>query len=341
MSEAVNRQYILAQRPAALPTPEEVPMIESPVPQAGAGEIVIRNHYISLDPAIRGWMSDEPNYIEPIPVGTPVWATGIGRVVQSNSPDFAVGDIALGMNAWEDYTLCAAAAATKIEDTMGLPLTTFLSILGATGLTSYFGLLDVGKPKAGETLLVSGAAGAVGSVVGQIGKLEGCRVIGIAGGADKCSFVMDECGFDDVIDYKSCGDLTAAIAEKCPDGVDIYWENVGGDMLDAVLMNLAERARIVFCGWIATYNDTEKRPGPKNLWQLLAKSAKLEGFVVKSYVDQFPQGIAAMGQWLGEGKLVYREHVVDGLENALDAFHMLFDGRNTGKLIVKIAGDDE
>lgn len=340
MSETINRQFLLASRPASLPTATEVPLVESPMPQAGDGEIVIRNHYISLDPAIRGWMSDAPSYIEPIPLGTAVWATGIGKVVQSNSPDFAVGDIALGMNAWEDYTLCAAAAATKIEDTMGLPLTTFLSILGATGLTSYFGLLDVGKPQAGETLLVSGAAGAVGSVVGQIGKIMGCRVIGIAGGEDKCRWVVEECGFDDVIDYKSSGDLETAIREKCPDGVDIYWENVGGDMLDAVLLNLAEKARIVFCGWIATYNDSERRPGPKNLWQLLAKSARMEGFVVSSYVPQFPEGIAAMGQWLSEGKLVYKEHVVEGLENALDAFHMLFDGRNTGKLIVKITDED-
>lgn len=341
MTSAVNRQFILASRPVALPTPEEVQFVESPMPAAGDGEIVIKNLYISLDPAIRGWMSDEPNYIEPIPLGTKVWATGIGRVVDSKSPDFEVGDIALGMNAWEDYTLCAAEAAGKIEDTMGLPLTTFLSILGATGMTSYFGLLEVGKPQAGETLLVSGAAGAVGSVVGQIGKIMGCRVIGIAGGEDKCQWLLDDCGFDDVIDYKACGDLTAAIAEKCPDGVDIYWENVGGDMLDAVLMNLAENARIPFCGWISTYNDEEKRPGPKNLWQLLAKSARLEGFVVKTYVPRFPEGIAAMGQWLREGKLVYKEHVVDGLEHALDAFHMLFDGRNTGKLIVKIADDDQ
>ena len=340
MNPSVNRQYILKSRPLALPTAEEVPMIESPVPSAAAGEIVIRNLFISLDPAIRGWMSDEPNYIEPIPVGTKVWATGIGRVVESNSPEFEVGDIALGMNAWEDYTVHPAEAASKV-DPMGMPLTTFLSILGATGLTSYFGLLDVGKPAAGETLLVSGAAGAVGSVVGQIGKIKGCRVIGIAGGEEKCRWLMEECGFDAVIDYRACDDLTAAIAEHCPDGVDIYWENIGGDMLDAVLMNLAHRARIVFCGWIATYNDAEKRPGPKNLWQLLAKSARFEGFVVKDYVPQFPEGIAAMAQWLQEGKLVYKEHVVEGLENALDAFHMLFDGRNTGKLIVQIGGEDE
>ncbi|MEM1113955.1 MAG: NADP-dependent oxidoreductase [Pseudomonadota bacterium] len=335
----MNRQYILASRPVALPTPEEVVFQEVPEPEPGPGEIVIRNLYMSLDPAIRGWMSDEPNYIEPIPLGTKVWATTIGRVIKSNSPEFEVGDLALGMNAWEDFSCVPAEAATKVADTHGLPLTNFLSVLGATGLTAYFGLLDVGEPKDGETLLISGAAGAVGSIVGQIGKIKGCRVVGMAGTADKCQWLIDECGFDEVINYRECGDVTEAIAAACPDGVDIYWENVGGEILDAVLLNLAERARIVFCGWIATYNDEEKRPGPKNLWQLLAKSARMEGFVVKSYVPQFPEGIAAMGQWLGEGKIQHREHVVDGLENALDAFHMLFDGRNEGKLIVRIAED--
>jgi NADPH-dependent curcumin reductase CurA len=337
MSETVNRQYILAARPRGVPTHEDVPMRDAAVPRAGEGEIVIRNLYMSLDPAIRGWMSDEPNYIEPIPVGSPVWATTVGRVVESRSADFSVGDIALGMNAWEDYSRMPAAAATKIDPALGFPLTNYLGVLGPTGLTAYFGLLDVGHPKPGETLLVSGAAGAVGSIVGQIGKIKGCRVVGIAGGADKCRWIVDECGFDDVIDYKACGDIGAAIAEKCPEGVDIYWENVGGEILDAVLLNLAEGARIVFCGWIATYNDVEKRPGPRNLWQLLAKSARMEGFVVKSYVPRFAEGVMQLAQWMAEGRIHHREHVVDGLENALDAFHMLFDGRNTGKLIVHIA----
>jgi NADPH-dependent curcumin reductase CurA len=341
VTQAINRQFYLAQRPSGLPTTDDVILRELPIPEPGVGEIVIRNLYMSLDPAIRGWMSDAPNYIEPIPVGSCVWATTIGRVVASNSPEFAVGDIALGMNGWEDYSLCAAEAASKIEDTMGLPLTNFLSILGSTGLTAYFGLLDIGKPQAGETLLVSGAAGAVGSLVGQIAKIIGCRVVGIAGGSQKCSWLLDECGFDEVIDYKTCGDLTAAIAEKCPDGVDIYWENVGGDMLDSVLLNLAHGARIPFCGWIATYNDAEQRPGPKNLWQLLAKSARMEGFLVLNYIPRFPEGIAAMAQWLLEGKLHHREHVVSGLENALDAFHMLFDGRNNGKLIINIGDMDD
>ncbi len=335
----MNRQYILARRPRALPTPEEVVLQEVPVPEAGDNEIVVRNLYMSLDPAIRGWMSDQPNYIEPIPVGAPVWATTIGRVVQSNSPDFAAGDIALGMNAWEDYSKMPAAAATRIDETFGLPLTNFLSVLGATGLTAYFGLLDVGQPVAGETLLVSGAAGAVGSIVGQIGKIKGCRVVGIAGTDEKCRWLLEECGFDEVINYRECGDLTTAIAAACPAGVDIYWENVGGETLDAVLLNLAQNARIVFCGWIATYNDEQKREGPRNLWQLLAKSARMEGFVVMSYIPRFPEGIAALGQWLAEGRIKHREHVIDGLENALDAFHMLFDGRNEGKLIVRIGED--
>lgn len=336
MNDAVNREYILTRRPAGLPTSEDVVLKTGPVPKPGEGEIVIRNLYMSLDPAIRGWMGDEPNYLPPIPLGSPVWATTIGRVVASNSADFSEGDIALGLNGWADYSVSSAEAATRLDDTMGLPLTNFLSILGATGLTSYFGLVDVGKPQAGETLLVSGAAGAVGSVAGQIGKILGCRVVGIAGGEEKCRWVVEECGFDEVIDYKSCGDLSEAIAAKCPDGVDVYWENVGGEMLDAVLMNLAQKARIVFCGWIATYNDLEKRGGPKNLWQLLVKSARMEGFLVSSYVPQFPEGIAAMGQWLLEGKLNFKEQVVDDLDNALDAFQMLFDGRNTGKLIVNI-----
>lgn len=335
----MNRQYILARRPLGLPSNEDVVLQEVPVPEAGPGEIVIRNLYLSLDPAIRGWMSDEPNYIDPIPVGGKVWATTLGRVVQSNSPEFAVGDVVIGMNAWEDYSCMTAAGATKLDESMGLPLTSFLSVLGATGLTAYFGLLEVGQPRAGETLLVSGAAGAVGSIVGQIGKIKGCRVVGMAGSDEKCRWLLDECGFDAVINYRTCGDLTAAIAEQCPQGVDVYWENVGGETLDAVLLNLAERARIVFCGWIASYNDDEKRPGPRNLWQLLAKSARMEGFVVMSYVPRFPEGIAILGQWLGEGKIVYREHIVDGLENALDAFHMLFDGRNNGKLILRIAED--
>ncbi len=336
----MNRHYLLARRPVGQPTPEDVVFTEESEPEPGPGEVVIANRYMSLDPAIRGWMSDEPNYIDPIPVGSKVWATTIGRVVKSNSPDFSEGDLALGLNAWEDYTCVPAEAAARIEDPMGLPLTNFLSVLGATGMTAYFGLLDVGKPQAGETLLVSGAAGAVGSLVGQIGKLKGCRVVGMAGTEEKCRWLLEDCGFDEVINYRTCDDLQKAIAQTCPDGVDIYWENVGGETLDAVLMNLAQNARIVFCGWIATYNDAEKRPGPKNLWQLLAKSAKMEGFVVKDYVDRFPEGIAAMGQWLAEGRLQHREHVVDGLENALDAFQMLFDGRNTGKLVVRISEGD-
>ncbi|MEE4659402.1 MAG: NADP-dependent oxidoreductase [Halieaceae bacterium] len=338
MDPTVNRQFILKSRPLGLPTPEEVPMIESPVPVAGDGEIVIRNLFLSLDPAIRGWMSDEPNYMDPIPVGAKIWSGGIGRVVQSNSPDFAVGDIAMGMNGWEDYTLCAAGEANKV-DPMGMPLTLFMSVLGATGLTAYFGLLEVGKPQPGETLLVSGAAGAVGSIAGQIGKIKGCRVVGIAGSEAKCQWLLDDCGFDAVINYRATDDLAAAIREKCPDGVDIYWDNVGGDMLDAALLNLAERARIVICGWISTYNDETKRPGPKNLWQLLVKSARMEGFVVSNYLDRFPEGVMALAEWLQAGKLQYKEHVVDGLENTLDAFHMLFDGRNTGKLIIKVADE--
>jgi NADPH:quinone reductase len=337
----MNRQFVLKSRPVALPTPDEVVFGEVPVPVPGADEVLIRNLYMSLDPAIRGWMSDEPNYIPPIPVGSPVWATAIGRIAASNSPDFEVGDTVISFNGWEDYTCAPAAMVNKLDTSIGLPLSWFLGILGPTGLTAYFGLTEVGKPQAGETLLISGAAGAVGSVVGQMGKIMGCRVVGLAGSEEKCQWLKEECGFDEVINYRSCGDMQQAIAEACPDGVDVYWDNVGGDTLDAALMNLAQNARIVFCGWISTYNDAEKQGGPKNLWQLLAKSARMEGFVVKDYVEQFPEAIAQLGGWLAEGKIKHREHVVEGLENALDAFHMLFDGRNEGKLVVRIAPEDE
>ena len=240
MTRDVNRQFILAARPKGLPTPEEVPLVESPVPTAGEGEIVIRNHFISLDPAIRGWMSDEPNYIEPIPVGTKVWATGIGRVGESGRPEFAVGDIALGRNAGEDYTLCPAAAATKIEDTMGLPLTNFLSVLGATGLTAYFGLLDVGDPQPGEVLLVSGAAGAVGSIVGQIGKIKGCRVIGIAGGPEKIKAA--EHGFKSAIGFVK-RDLSRQLELRYMPSIEFYYDDSFdyGSHIDKLLKSIATK----------------------------------------------------------------------------------------------------
>lgn len=317
------------------PNDSNVPARDVPVPEPGEDEVIIQNLYISLDPAIRGWMGDDPNYIEPIALGDAVRSSVIGRVVQSNSPDFEVGEVAMTMGAWESYTTAPAIGLNKLDESMGIPLSHFLGVLGPTGLTAYFGLLDVGKPKAGETVLVSAAAGAVGSVVGQIAKNLGCRVVGMAGSEDKCSWLKDELGFDEVINYKTCSDYGDAIRKACPEGVDVYFDNVGGEILDATLLCLNKYARVAVCGWISTYNVADA-PGPKNLWQLVAESVTVQGFTVIDYMDRFPEGIAQLVEWVMAGDIKFREEIVDGLDEVLPAFLKLFDGSNQGKLIVRL-----
>lgn len=310
-------------------------MRDVPVPEPAAGEVVLRNLYISLDPAIRGWMGDAPNYIEPIKLGDAVRATVIGRVVRSNSPDYSPGDVAMTMGGWERYTTVQAATLNRLDEHAGIPLSAFLGVLGPTGLTAYFGLLEVGKPKPGETVLVSAAAGAVGSIVGQIARMQGCRVVGMAGSDDKCRWLQDELGFDAVINYKTCGDLVSAIRAACPRGVDVYFDNVGGEILDAALLCLNKFARVAVCGWISTYN-VPNAPGPVNLWQLVAESVTVQGFTVLDYMDRFPEGVGQLAQWLMAGELKYREEVVDGLDNILPTFLRLFDGSNQGKLVIRL-----
>ncbi|MFT4520707.1 MAG: NADPH-dependent curcumin reductase CurA [Halioglobus sp.] len=335
MTTLINRQYYLASRPMGAPNDSNVPARDVPVPEPGEDEVIIQNLYISLDPAIRGWMGDDPNYIEPIALGDAVRSSVIGRVVQSNSPDFEVGEVAMTMGAWESYTTAPAIGLNKLDESMGIPLSHFLGVLGPTGLTAYFGLLDVGKPKAGETVLVSAAAGAVGSVVGQIAKNLGCRVVGMAGSEDKCSWLKDELGFDEVINYKTCSDYGDAIRKACPEGVDVYFDNVGGEILDATLLCLNKYARVAVCGWISTYNVADA-PGPKNLWQLVAESVTVQGFTVIDYMDRFPEGIAQLVEWVMAGDIKFREEIVDGLDEVLPAFLKLFDGSNQGKLIVRL-----
>lgn len=330
-----NRQYYLAQRPDGLPTEAHVKRRDVALPPLGPGEVRLRNLYLSLDPAIRGWMDDSPNYIEPIALGDVVRSSAVGRVVESNSDDFAVGDVAMGVGGWEYYTTQPGVALNKLDESIGIPLSNFLGVLGPTGLTAYFGLLEVGKPQAGETVLVSAAAGAVGSVVGQIAKMQGCRVVGMAGTDDKCEWLTGELGFDAAINYRSCGDYAAAIAAACPDGVDVYFDNVGGDILDAALTCMNKHGRVAVCGWIASYNDGEV-PHLKNLWQLVAESLTVQGFVVLDYMDRFPEGVGQLVTWVMEGKLKFREDIVEGLDNVLPAFHKLFDGSNQGKLILKL-----
>jgi NADPH-dependent curcumin reductase CurA len=334
----VNRRFLLVRRPHGDPLPEDFQLIESPVPEPSPGGVVLRNHFASLDPAQRGWMDDAPSYMPPIPLGAAVRATTVGQVEISAHPDYAPGDWMLGLNALEDYSLVEPGEFTSKLDVLLVPSPTmFLSGLGAVGLTAYFGLLEGGRPQAGETLLVSGAAGAVGSLVGQIGRIHGCRTIGIAGGADKCERLLQNYAYDVAIDYhgKSVEQLTADIAAAAPDGVDIVFENVGGTVLDAALMNLAMRARIVLCGLISEYNSPTKI-GARNIWQLLVKRATIQGFLIADYVPRFAEGGAQMAAWLGEGRLRIDEDVQDGLENAYAAFMRLFSGANTGKLILKI-----
>lgn len=335
----INRRFLLARRPHGTPVPQDFSLVEQAIPEAPEGGFVVRNCYASLDPAQRGWMDDAPSYMPPIPLGDPVRASTIGVVAASKSPDFAVGDWVLGLNGLEDYSVNEAGGFTmKVNISQVDSPSRFLSAMGAVGLTAYFGLTEVAKPKPGETLLVSGAAGAVGSAVGQIGKIMGARVIGIAGGEAKCRRLIDDYGFDVAIDYKgkSVDELAAEIRAAAPDGANVVFENVGGDVMEAELMNLAKHARIVLCGLISEYNSPEKI-GVRNLWQVLAQQATLYGYLIMDYAPRFAEGGAVMAEWMAQGRLRIDEDVQEGLENAYDAFMRLFTGANTGKLVLKIA----
>jgi hypothetical protein len=328
----VNHRFTLAARPVGLPTPTDFQHGEEPVREPAAGELLIKNRYISLDPAMRGWMNDTRSYVPPIKLGEVFRALAIGEVVTANGAALAPGDPVLGLFGVQEYATVAAKDATKILPIAPLPV--FLSTLGMPGLTAYFGLLDVGRPQAGETVVVSGAAGAVGAVVGQIAKIKGCRAVGIAGGAEKCAYLR-ELGFDAAIDYKA-GDLAAALREHCPKGIDVYFDNVGGETLDAALARLAMRARVVICGAISQYNATGPVAGPANYLSLLVHRASMTGMIVMDYTARFPQAIAEMAGWMAAGKLTSKEHIVRGLAEFPRALNMLFAGENHGKLILEV-----
>ena len=335
----INRRFLLVRRPQGAPVAADFELRETPLAPPPPGGFILRNHFASLDPAQHGWMSDEPSYMPPIALGAPVRATTVGRVESSASPDFAVGDWVMGLNALEDYSLVTPGGfTTKLDVSQVSSPSLFLSVFGAVGLTAYFGLLEAGQPQAGETVLVSGAAGGVGSVVGQIAKIKGCRTIGIAGGPVKCRRLLEDYHFDVAIDYrgKSRDELCAAIAAAAPAGINVIFENVGGDILDAALLNLAQRARIVLCGLISEYNNAEGHVGARNLWQLIVKRATMQGFLIADYVPRFAEGAAQLGRWLAEGRLHIDEHVDVGLENAYAAFMKLFSGANDGKMVLKI-----
>jgi len=335
---AENRRFKLVRRPVGEPVPEDFELVAEPLPELSEGEFLVRNHYASLDPAIRGWLDDKPSYMPPVALGDPVRATTVGRVAQSRNPDFAEGQWVLGLNAIEEYSVARAGGFTGPIEVDGIPPTHFLSLLGAVGMTAYFGLLEVGQPKAGETVLVTGAAGAVGSLVGQIAKIKGCRAVGIAGGPEKCRRLIEHYGFDAAIDYrgKDVRALSAEIGEAAPAGVDVIFENVGGDVLDAGLININHHARIALCGLISEYNRAEGPVGARNIWQLIVKRATMRGLLVSDYLDRFAEGGKVMAGWLKEGRIRVDEHIDEGIENALPAFLRLFKGTNEGKMILKL-----
>jgi NADPH-dependent curcumin reductase CurA len=335
----MNQQFRLAARPLGLPKPSDWQQTSEAVRALADGEILVRTLYLSLDPAMRGWMNEGKSYIRPVAIGEVMRAGAIGEVQASRSERFAPGDIVSGGIGVQRYWIGAAtdkaAGFFKIDPTLA-PLTTWLNTLGMPGMTGYFGLIESGQPKAGETVLVSGAAGAVGATVGQVAKHLGCRVVGIAGGKEKCAYVVDELGFDACIDYKN-GDLRAGLKEHCAQGVDVYFDNVGGDILDTVLTRINLKARIVICGAISQYNNTTPVKGPANYLALLVNRARMEGIVVFDYAERYPVAVAALSTWMKEGSFKSREDVVNGLEQFPEALLMLFEGKNFGKLVLKVA----
>ena len=330
-----NHEVRLAARPVGMPKPSDWSYVEEPVREPRDGELLIKVLYISLDPAMRGWISDRKSYIPPVPVGDVMRALGLGRIIASKNPNFAVGDYVSGMPGAQEYAISDGTGFFKIDPKLA-PLPVYLSALGMPGMTAYFGLLDTGQPKAGDTVVVSAAAGAVGAVVGQIAKIKDCRVVGIAGGADKCRYIKDELGFDAAIDYKR-EDIDQALRQKCPNGIDVYFDNVGGEILDAVLTQINRGARIVICGAISQYNNTEPIRGPSNYFSLLVNRATMKGMLVTDYLPRYPEAMREVAGWIKAGRLKSREHIVDGLENFPKALLMLFTGENFGKLEIRVA----
>jgi NADPH-dependent curcumin reductase CurA len=334
--EHLNHQFKLIARPNGIATRADFDYVAEPLRDPAEGEVLIKVLYVSLDPAMRGWMSDNKNsYIPPIGLGEVVRALAVGRVIASKNPDFAVGDHVNGMLGVQEYAYSNGQGLFKVDPRLA-PLPVFLGTLGMPGMTAYFGLLDVGQPKAGETVVVSGAAGAVGAVVGQIAKLKGARVVGIAGGPEKCRYLVEELGFDAAIDYKS-ENVAAALKQHAPNGIDVYFDNVGGDILDAVLTRLARNARIVICGAISQYNNTTPVKGPANYLALIVARARMQGIMVGDYYHRAAEALSTMGGWLASGKLKTREDIVDGLDTFPETFQKLFTGENNGKLVLKVA----
>ncbi|KIG16556.1 putative NADP-dependent oxidoreductase [Enhygromyxa salina] len=325
---------ILVNRPTGLPTSSDFEIRSQPVPEPAAGELVVANLYISLDPAMRGWMRDARSYVPPVGLGEVMRAGAVGRVLASRDPNFAEGDHVSGLLGVQSIACVPGKGLRKVDPKLA-PLSAYLGVLGMPAMTAYFGLLEVGALAADDTVLVSGAAGAVGSMVGQIAKLKGARAVGLAGGPEKCQHLVNELGFDAAIDYKH-DDVKAKIKATCPDRVNVYFDNVGGELLNIALTQLAMRARVVICGAISQYNHLEKIEGPSNYMSLLVSRARMEGFVVFDYAKRYDEASQQLGAWLSAGKLSYRETVIEGLDNFADSFAKLFTGDKLGKLVLKV-----
>jgi NADPH-dependent curcumin reductase CurA len=338
-----NRQVRLLRRPVGLPTRADWDIVDAPLPEPQPGGVLVKTLMLSLDPAMRGWMNEGRSYIEPVGLGEVMRAGGVGRVIASNTPAFAVGDYVSGglgvqcFAAFDEAGLRKAALA-KIDPRLA-PLPKWLNALGMPGMTAYFGLLEVGRPQPGNTVVVSGAAGAVGQTVGQIARIRGCRAVGIAGGAAKCAFVVDELGFDACIDYKN-GSVRDGLKQHCPQGVDVYFDNVGGEILDTVLTRITRGARIVICGAISQYNNTGPVKGPSNYLSLLVNRARMEGMVVFDYAARYPEAIRDIAGWMAEGRFRSREDVVAGIDTFPEALLKLFNGENFGKLVLEVSDDN-
>jgi NADPH-dependent curcumin reductase CurA len=331
-----NRQIRLERRPVGMPKPDDFRLAEAPVPSPADGQVLSRTIYLSLDPYMRGRMNEARSYAPSVDLGQVMVGATVSEVVESRYAGLAKGDLVLGYDGWQEYAVSAGPVLRKL-DPRTAPISTALGVLGMPGMTAYVGLLDIGRPQPGETVVVSAAAGAVGSAVGQIARIRGCRAVGIAGGQAKCDYVVKELDFDAAVDYRT-GDLVTALKQVCPNGIDVYFDNVGGDILKAVLRQINRGARIPLCGIISQYNATELPPGP-NLAPLLVNRALIQGFIISDHIERLPDFLRDCGEWVRNGRLKYREDMVDGLERSPEAFIGLLNGKNLGKLIVRVSAD--
>jgi len=332
----INRQWTLASRPRGIPKNENFKLVESLLPTLRTGQVLIRTIYLSVDPYMRGRMRDVKSYVEPLKLNEVIEGGIVGKIVESKSSHFSVGDFVTARLGWQEYAVSDGENLKKLDPDPNF-LSAALGVLGMPGLTAYFALLEIGHPQPGETVLVSGAAGAVGSIVGQIAKIKGCRAVGITGSDEKCRWLKEELGFDSAFNYKTASNIRKTLKDYCPNGVDIYFDNVGGPISDAAITQINMKARLVICGQISIYNRERMEMGPRNLLYLLIHRARMEGFLIKDYNDRYPEGLTQLTRWLKEGKLKHRETFVNGLENAPNAFIGLFEGKNIGKQLVKVS----